>query len=43
MGPVLETVEDLFERGAHDGSILLDAGLFDRTHPTYLFKSVADG
>ena len=43
MGPVLETVEDLFERGAHDGSIFLDAGLYDRTHPKYLFKSVADG
>ena len=42
MGPVLDTVEQLFERGARDGSALLDPGLFDRKHPAYLFKSVAD-
>jgi hypothetical protein len=42
MGPVLDTVEQLFERGAHDGSALLDANLFDRKHQSYLFKSVAD-
>jgi hypothetical protein len=42
MGPVLDMVEQLFERGARDGSTLLDPGLFDRNHASYLFKSVAD-
>ena len=34
MGPVLDTVEQLFERAAHDGSILLDPNL-------NIFKDVA--
>ena len=43
MGPVLETVEDLFERGSRDGSVLIDSALFDRKHDKFLFKSVSDG
>jgi hypothetical protein len=42
MGPVLETVEALLEKGAQDGRHLLDPGLYDPASPKFLFKSLVD-
>ena len=42
MGPVLETVEALLEKGAHDGRVLLDPALYDPASPRFLFKSLVD-
>ena len=42
MGPVLETVEALLEKGAQDGRVLLDPAIYDPASPRFLFKSLVD-
>eukprot|EP00966_Prymnesium_polylepis_P312294 7216113-Prymnesium_polylepis.1 len=40
MGPVLDQVEQLFERAAHDGRVLLNPALHDPKSPSYLWASL---
>ena len=42
MGPVLDTVESLFERAARDGRVLLDPALHDPASPSYLWKTLVE-
>eukprot|EP00966_Prymnesium_polylepis_P041978 974798-Prymnesium_polylepis.1 len=40
MGPVLDQVEQLFERAAHDGRVLLNPALHDPKSSSYLWASL---